>query len=174
LRALELARPLVLTTLDNQPLDACCQVPGFDLTNNRKDEEMRTIVKLVISAILALILPAVAMAQMEEIKNSTPKQRAEMQDKWMQSNLSLDETTSASVSAINLKYAKETQALVASDSPNFKKLMTFRSNSQAKDAEFKGILTPEQYSQYEQKKSEMQAQVKKKLQEKYQAAQSGS
>jgi hypothetical protein len=37
---------------------------------------MRTIVKPAISAALAPILPAVAMAQMDEIKNSTPEQRA--------------------------------------------------------------------------------------------------
>jgi hypothetical protein len=148
--------------------------PGFGLINNYKDDEMRTIVKLAITAVLALALPTLAVAQMEEIKNSTPEQRAEMQDKWMQSNLSLDSKTSASVSAINLKYAKETQALVASNTPNFKKLMTFRSSSQAKDAEFKTIFTPEQYSMYEQKKSEMEAQIKQKLQAKHQAAQSGS
>jgi len=135
---------------------------------------MRTIVKLAITAVLALALPTLAVAQMEEIKNSTPEQRAEMQDKWMQSNLSLDSKTSASVSAINLKYAKETQALVASNTPNFKKLMTFKNNSQAKDAELKTIFTPQQYSLYEQKKSEMEAQIKQKLQEKHQAAQSGS
>lgn len=131
---------------------------------------MKPLVKLAISALIALVLPAVALAQMDEIKNSTPEQRAQMQDKWMQSNLSLDEKTAASVSAINLKYAKETQALVASPSPNFKKLMSFKSNSQAKDAELKGVLTAEQYTLYEQKKSEMEAQLKQKLQEKHQAA----
>lgn len=135
---------------------------------------MRAIVKLAISAVLALVLPAVAVAQLEDIKKSTPEQRAQMQDEWMQSNLSLDEKISESVSAINLKYAKETQALAAAPGADFKKLMTFRGNAQAKDAELKGILTAEQYSTYEQKKSEMEAQVKQKLQEKHQAAQSSS
>lgn len=135
---------------------------------------MRTIVKLAITAVIALVLPMVAMAQMEEIKNSTPEARAQMQDKWMQSNLALDEKASASVSAINLKYAKETQALVASDSPKFKKLMAFKSNAQAKDAELKTVLTAQQYSQYQQKKSEMEAQIKQKLQEKQQAAKPGT
>lgn len=65
---------------------------------------MRTIVKLAISAVLALALPTVAVAKLDEIKNSTP----------------------------------------------------------------------EQYSTYEQKKSEMEAQVKQKLREKHQAAQTSS
>ncbi len=135
---------------------------------------MNRIVKLAITAALALVLPAVAMAQIDEIKNSTPEQRAEMQDEWMQSNLSLDAETSASVSAINLKYAKETQALAASPGPDFKKLMSLRSNAQAKDAELKGVFTAEQYTQYEQKKSEMKAQIKQQLKEKHQATQAGS
>tara|TARA_R110001599_G_scaffold353512_1_gene593489 strand:+ start:88316 stop:88723 length:408 start_codon:yes stop_codon:yes gene_type:complete len=135
---------------------------------------MNRIVKLAITAALALVLPAVAMAQIDEIKNSTPEQRAEMQDKWMQSNLSLDAKTRASVSAINLKYAKQAQALVASPSPDFRKLMSFRSNAQAKDAELKGVFTAEQYTQYEQKKSDMKAQIKQQLKEKHQAAQANS
>jgi len=132
---------------------------------------MRTLAKLAITTVIAWVLPIVAVAQMEEIKDSTPEARAEMQDKWMQSTLTLDEKTSASVSAINLKYARETQALVTSDSPKFKKLMTFKSNSQAKDAELKAVLTAQQYTLYEQKKSEMEAQIKQKLKAKQQASQ---
>ena len=106
---------------------------------------------------------------MDELKNSTPEQRAEMQTQWMKSNLALD--AKASTSAINLKYAKETHAMVSSDSPKLQKLQSFRKNSQAKDAELKSVFTPEQYTLYEQKKSEMQAQLKQKIAEKHQAAQ---
>jgi hypothetical protein len=133
---------------------------------------MRMIVKLAITAAMALILPTGAIAQMDQIKNSTPEQRAEMQDDWMQSNLSLDAKTSETVAAINLKYAEKTQALMESDSAKFKKLMTFRDNFQAKDAEIEAVLTPEQYNQYEQKKSAMKAQMKQKMQERQQGVQS--
>jgi len=50
--------------------------------------------------------------------------------------------------------------------------MTFRKNSKAKDGELRAVLSPEQYTLYEQKKSEMEAMVKKKLMAKHQAAQS--
>ena len=94
-----------------------------------------------------------------------------MQTQWMKSNLALDAKASASASAINLKYAKETQALVSSDSSKLQKLQSFRKNSQTKDAELKSVFTPEQYTLYEQKKSEMRAQLKQKIAEKHQAAQ---
>lgn len=120
---------------------------------------------------LVFFIPALAMAQMEELKNSTPQERATLQTEMMKSALSLDEKASTTVAQINLKYANETQALMDSSSPKFEKLISFRKNSQAKDAELKAILTPEQYSLYEQKKAEIEAKMKQKIIEKHQSAQ---
>jgi hypothetical protein len=171
LKSLELVAALGLTT-QGFNIATPVQFPaGFGLQTVHEDDEMKTIVKLLLSGALALILPAVAVAQIDQIKSSTPEQRAEMQDKWMQNNLSLDAKTLESASAINLKYARETQALVTSDASKLKMLTTFRKNSHAKGAELKAIFTPEQYSQYKQKKAEMKAQIKEKLQEKHQTAQ---
>ncbi|MEM8660219.1 MAG: hypothetical protein AAGF35_04980 [Pseudomonadota bacterium] len=130
---------------------------------------MKKILKLFAAILLVLALPAASLAQMSELQNSTPEQRAEIQDKWMQDNLSLDEKTTEAVSAINLKYAKETQTLIDSDSPNLQKLKAFRSSAKAKDAELESVLSPEQYSQYEAKKSELQSQIREKLQQRRQA-----
>ena len=94
-----------------------------------------------------------------------------MQTELMKTALSLDDKASTTVSELNLKYAKENQVLMESTSPDLQKLMTFAGNSQAKDAEFKAILTPQQYTIYEQKKSEMEEKIKKKFMEKHQAAQ---
>lgn len=132
---------------------------------------MKNILSLVFSCALLLSLPQLALAQMDQLKDTTPEQRAQMQTKWMESNLSLDAKTSASVSAINLKYAKETESLMGTNEPKFKKLMAFKENSSAKDAELKAIFTPEQYSLYEQKKSEMESTIMQKIKEKHQASQ---
>lgn len=118
-----------------------------------------------------LLVAGVAIAQIDELKNSTPEQRATLLTEMMTTTLSLDEKTTTAVSAINLKYATQTQALLDSDGPRLEKLMTFRRNSAAKDTEIKAVLTAEQYRLYEQKKSEMQDTVKQKIQEKYQGAQ---
>lgn len=128
---------------------------------------MKNLIRLM--AVL-LLVPALAVAQLDDLKNTTPEERAAALTEMMQSSLSLDEKTATAVSGINLKYAKETQTLMDSSGPQLGKLMTFRQNAQAKDAELKGVLTPEQYSLYEQKKDEMQAQMKQKLMEKYQAS----
>lgn len=132
---------------------------------------MRNLVSLVFSCALLLSVPQLALAQMDQLKDTTPEQRAQMQTKWMQSNLALDAKAAASASAINLKYAKENESLMSSDGPKFKKLMAFKENSSAKDSELKAIFTPEQYSLYEQKKSEMESKVMQMAKEKHQAAQ---
>ena len=130
---------------------------------------MKIVFSVVLTWALVMFVPALAMAQMEELKNSTPEERATMLTKMMQSELSLDEKATTAVSDINLEYAKEAQALMDSSGTKFGKIMTFRNNAKAKDAELEGVLTPEQYSLYEQKKSEMQDTAKQTLKEKYQA-----
>lgn len=125
----------------------------------------------VLIGALLLLLPVLSIAQLDELKNTTPEDRASFLTKRMETELKLDDKATAAVSAINLKYAKETQVLMDSDGPQLGKLMQFRENSRAKDAELQGVLTPEQYSQYEQKKADMQATMKQKLMEKSRAAQ---
>jgi hypothetical protein len=153
-------------SIDNLPTSPLWSLLPFHLP--RQDRDMKKFISLM--AIL-LLVPALAMAQMDELKNTTPEERAAALTKMMDSSLSLDEKTSAAVSEINLKYAKETQALMDSSGPKLGKLMTFRQNAQAKDEELKGVLSPEQYALYEQKKDEMQATMKQKMKEKYEASQ---
>ena len=133
---------------------------------------MRHLISMVLG-FSVLLVATLAIAQMEELKNSTPEERATLQTDWMKTHLSLDEKATEAVSAINLKYAKETQALMDSGGPKLGKMMTFRRNSDAKDAEVRALMTPEQYSQYEQKKTQMEEMVKQKIKEKYQASHSG-
>jgi hypothetical protein len=132
---------------------------------------MKTMTNLFLGFALVMLVPALAMAQMEGLKNTTPEERATKLTSMMESELSLDQKTTEAVSGINLKYAKETQALMESGGTQFGKIMTFRKNEEAKDAELKGVLTPEQYSQYEQKKSAMRETMKQKFQAKAGASQ---
>jgi hypothetical protein len=118
-----------------------------------------------------MFIPALAIAQMEGLKNTTPEERAEKLTSMMESELSLDQKTTSAVSGINLKYAKENQTLMKSSGTQFGKIMTFRKNEEAKDAELKGVLTRDQYSQYEQKKSAMNETMKQKFAEKSGASQ---
>jgi len=132
---------------------------------------MNKLAQLVLGCLLTVLVPTLAMAQMEELKNSTPKERADMQTQWMKDNLALDDKVAATIAAINLKYARENQALMDSSEPRFQKLIALKKNSQAKDAEMKSVLSAGQYSQYEEKKQALRAELKQKMQDRQQAAQ---
>ena len=132
---------------------------------------MKVIARLWLACALVVFLPLAANAQLEELKNLTHQERAGLQTEWMKTALSLDAKASTAVADIKLKYATQNQSLMESNSPKLGKLMTFRRNSEAKDAELKAILTPQQYAIYEQKKSAMEEKMKQKVMEKHQAAQ---
>jgi hypothetical protein len=132
---------------------------------------MNAFAKFAAGFALVVFLPSLAVAHMEELKNSTPQERADLQTDWMKTNLSLDEKASAAAADINLKYAQENQTLLHSASPKFDRLMSFRKNVQAKDAELKTVLTPEQYSLYKQKEDDMEKKMKQKFIQKHQSAQ---
>jgi len=132
---------------------------------------MIKLIGQVLTSALLVLTPAVASAQMDALKNSTPQERAEMQTKWMQTNLSLDAKSADAVSAINLKYAQKNQVLMDSGSPRFEKMTSMMRNADAKDAELKAVLTSEQYGLYEQKKSELRQKLESAIQEKHQAGQ---
>ncbi len=132
---------------------------------------MKMLRSVALGFALALFVPVLAIAQMDFLKNSTPEERATKLTDMMKSELSLDEKTTAAVADINLKYAKEAQTLMDSSGTQFGKIMTFRKNEEAKDAELKEVLSPGQYSQYEEKKSEMREAVKQKLEARQQSGQ---
>ena len=135
---------------------------------------MKSLFKTLLFIALVCLTPVGVMAQMEELKNSTPKERADLQTQWMKTNLSLDTKVGAKVAKLNLQYANELQTVIDSSSPPIKKLMSFKQSSAAKDAELKPLLTPQQYATYEQKKSEMEAKLKEKLKEKHAQAAAAS
>ncbi len=125
--------------------------------------------RFAIACAVLLCVSTFAVAQLDELKDTTPEQRASTLTDMMTRELSLDEKTSTAVSGINLEYAQKTQALMESNGPQLQKLMTFRKNADAKNAELKAVLTPQQYSEYLERKSEMEAMGKQKLLEKLEA-----
>lgn len=122
--------------------------------------------RLIVIAFIIIQLPLSLAAQDEDLKNSTPEERALFQTEWMKSELSLDSTVVPSVYNINLKYAKKTQSLMNSGGSKIQKYRNFKASSDAKDSELKNIFTREQYKLYQQKKEEMKQKMRERLQEK--------
>lgn len=110
-------------------------------------------------------LTAIAAAQPPGLSHTTPEQRARALTEMMARTLVLDEKNRAAVAAVNLEFAQKTQLLMESSGPQVQKLAAFKKNALAKDARLKTLLTPRQYSEYLEKKSEIEALGAQRLQE---------
>ncbi|HTF18902.1 MAG TPA: hypothetical protein VK658_12560 [Chryseolinea sp.] len=122
---------------------------------------------LLMTVLITLSVIALVRAQAsEQLKNSTPEQRAQKMTDWMKINLPLTDDQATSVHAINLKYANENESLKEGASGRREKYKKFKDTQAAKDQELKGALTAEQFSAYLSKKKELQQKMREEVQEK--------
>jgi predicted fused transcriptional regulator/phosphomethylpyrimidine kinase len=118
-----------------------------------------------------MMLFSVACVQAQDekdFKNTTPEQRAQVQTSLLKSKLQLNDDQTAKVSAINLKYAKEMEPVLKGSGGKFAKLKEAKKINEKKEAEYKQVLTPEQFTKYEQVKSEMKEEMKQKMKDRKQ------
>jgi hypothetical protein len=106
---------------------------------------------------LFLTLPSGVHAQggMDALAKSTPQERATLQTMFMKSKLGLSEDQASKVSALNLKYAEKAEPIIKGDSGVFAKRREMNEVQDEKDAELKGILTPDQFAKYEASRDEL-------------------
>jgi len=117
-------------------------------------------------AVIALTLTgAAAEAQtgMDALKNSTPAERARLQTDMMKSKLSLTPDQTTKVAAINDKYAQRMEPIIKGQEGPLARLRQMREIGAAKEAELKGVLSPDQFQKYLAEKAEMREKFEDKL-----------
>ncbi len=87
----------------------------------------------------------------------SPEERAKMTTDRMKESLSLDETQTKSVYDINLKYAKKNEEIFKGDGDRAAKMKEIGDLQEAKDKEFKAVLTDKQYGDYQKMVQEMKS-----------------
>ena len=101
----------------------------------------------------------------EQLKNSTPEERAQKITDWMKTNLQLSDEQATGVHAVNLKYASQNEALKEEGSARRKNYRKLKENQAAKDQELKNVLTAEQFTTYLKKKKELQEKMREEVRE---------
>lgn len=91
----------------------------------------------------------------QNLKNATPEQRAQMQNDKMKEKLALNDDQFKKVSALNLLYAQKIDPIIHNDDSRFSKYRKIKPLLEEKDEKLKAILTKDQYKQYESLKKEM-------------------
>jgi hypothetical protein len=117
-----------------------------------------TFTAALIAALLALTA-TFASAQLDELKDTTPKERATAQTLFMKRKLGLTAEQLPKVEALNLKYAEKLEPVIKGESGPLMKMRAMKEANSEKEAEMKGVLTPDQFTQYEASQEEMKEKV---------------
>jgi hypothetical protein len=94
----------------------------------------------------------------------TPEERAEIINDWMNENLKPTDEQMPRLEALNLEYAKKMESVRQIDG-KISQLKAAKNISDEKDQKLKMILTKDQFSTYQKKKSELRAMAKKRVKE---------
>lgn len=104
-------------------------------------------------------------ANMALLESTTPEERAQVQTELMQEKLELEDTLSASLNEINLKYAKKMEGVIKGDSSKWTKFRTAKRFDKEKDQELQDLFTKDQFKAYLKYKDQLKKDGKEKLQE---------
>lgn len=119
---------------------------------------------------LSLVLACVCTLAMAQNSQMPPDQmqssdaRASKMTEWMKTNLNLTGDQASKVQDINMKYAVRMDSLKKSIGDIQDRSVGIKSESDARDAELKGVLNAQQYKTYLDKKSELKEKYKDKTQ----------
>ena len=127
-------------------------------------EQRTTCIALLVAAMsLLIVVAAGAQSEMEKLKSSTPEERARLQTEMMKVKLGLTSDQTPKVAAINQKYAQRMEPIIKGQEGPLMRLRQMREVGQAKEAELKGVLSPEQFQKYLAEKQEMREKFEDKL-----------
>ncbi len=104
-------------------------------------------------------------ANMALLESTTPEERAQVQTELMQEKLQLEDTLSANLNEINLKYAKKMEGVIKGDSSKWTKFRTAKRFDKEKDQELQELFSKDQFKAYLKYKDRLKKDGKEKLQQ---------
>jgi len=113
---------------------------------------------------LAMALATAARADdFDQLKATTPVQRASAQTEYMKSHLALTDAQMPKIAAINQKFAEQMEPVIKSADGGLGKMLKAKAIQENKDAELQQVLTPDQFERFISSKDEMREAVKRVL-----------
>ncbi|KAA9356470.1 hypothetical protein [Larkinella humicola] len=125
---------------------------------------MKTNLSKALCFVALLLFSVSSFAQRAEL--GTPEERATRMTARMKEKLNLSAEQETPVAAINLKYAKQNQALLETGGRNLRTARQAQAVMKKKDEELKKVLNSDQYQQYQAIKEEMRAELKERRKQK--------
>lgn len=114
--------------------------------------------------VIALIIGVPqAFAQLDELKNTTPVERASLQTELMKSMLALTPEQTQPVADLNLKYANRMEPIIKGPSSSLTKMFEMRKTNNEKETELKRILSSQQWEKFDASRDEMRQQFEDRI-----------
>ena len=123
----------------------------------------RGILALGIAVIALVIGMPCAFAQLDELKNTTPEERASLQTELMKSKLALTPEQTRAVTDLNLKYANRMEPIIKGSSSSLTKMFQMRKINNEKETELKRILSSQQWEKFDASRDEMRQQFEERI-----------
>lgn len=108
---------------------------------------------------------AFAQSRMEELAQTTPEERAQLQTAMMKDKLGLSAEQLSAVSKINLAIATQMQPVIGGSDGPLIKMRKAKAIGAQRDAELQKVLQPQQYQQWIAEKEAIKQQAEAKLME---------
>jgi hypothetical protein len=121
------------------------------------------ILSLGFAVILFVFEMPQAFAQLDELKNTTPGERASLQTELMKSKLALTAEQTQAVADLNLKYANRMEPIIKGSSNSLSKMFQMRKINNEKETELKRILSPQQWEKFDASRDEMRQQFEAQI-----------
>src|SRR5262245_9402718 len=116
--------------------------------------------------LLAVLVPARAWpADLDALRDTTPKERATAQTMMMKSKLNLTDVQTPKIAAINQNYAEKMEPVIKGSEGPFMKMRAVKNIQSQKEAELKKVLTPEQFQKFLAGKEEMREHLIERIEE---------
>ena len=123
-----------------------------------------TVRSLVIA--VCMLVGATALAgELDALKNTTPAERAAAQTMMMKTKLGLTDDQVSKLRALNLKYAEQMQPIIDGTEGPLMKMRDARNVEEQKEAELKGLLSPDQFQKFQTMKEEMREHLMDQIQQ---------
>jgi len=116
-----------------------------------------------IAVLVLLLATRVGAEGLDDLKDTTPAERAAAQTTMMKEKLSLTDEQLPKVKAINEKYAEEMDPIIKGSGGMLMKMGSMRAVEDKKEAELKGVLSSDQFAQFQAMKSEMRDKLMERI-----------
>ena len=118
-----------------------------------------------ISIAVLMMATSVGAAGLDELKDTTPAERAMAQTFMMKQKLGLSDEQTPKVKTINEKYAEQMDPVIKGSEGPLMKMRSVKEIEERKEAELKDVLSSDQFQQFQSMKAEMKDKLMERVKE---------